>query len=194
MKDLKTEAQRRRAIAWAIALTADTPLEPEQYESELLEQYAKAELTLDQVLEKLDSRVQHVLYRSQATTPLTAGQLTDLLEESRAWNEQHQITGLLCYSDSGHFVQLLEGSSQHVNALFARIRRDSRHCQVLALSEKATNTRWFPDWQMAYAELDSCDFFWLIGYLEARGHNLVTPQIPIKQEPLLKLLKEFSKA
>lgn len=192
MKDLKTEVQRRRAIAWAIALTADTPLEPEQYESELLEQYAKGELTLNSVLEKLDNRVQHVLYRSRATTPLVAGQLTELLEESRIWNEQHQITGLLCYSGSGHFVQVLEGTSQHVHALFARIRRDPRHCQVVALSERATNTRWFPDWQMAFAELDSHDFFWLTGYLEARGHNLITPQIPIKQELLLKLLKEFS--
>ncbi|RZK24568.1 MAG: hypothetical protein EOO56_00790 [Hymenobacter sp.] len=193
MNELKNEAQRRRAIAWAIALTADTPLEPEQYESDLLELYALGKLTLDQVLAKLDNRVQHILYRSQATQPLTAGQLTDLLEESRAWNAQYQITGLLCYCTSGHFVQLIEGSAANVNALFARIRRDPRHHQVLALSDRATNTRWFPDWQMASSEMDSPDFFWLIGYLEARGHNLVMPQIPVKDGLLLTLLAEFSK-
>ena len=193
MSESETEAQRRRAIAWAIALTADTPLEPDHYEADLLEDYALGTLTLDQVLEKLDNRVQHVLYRSRATQPLTAGQLTDLLEESRLWNEQHQITGLLCYSASGHFVQLLEGSALNVNALFARIRGDSRHYQVLALSELATDTRWFPDWKMAFAEMDSPDFFWFISYLEARGYNLVAPQIPIKDELLLRLLTEFSK-
>jgi hypothetical protein len=191
MKETKDEVQRRRAIAWAIALTADTPLEPEQYEYDLLECYAQGTLTLDQVLSKLDNRVQHVLYRSRATVLLTPGQLNDLLEESRAWNKQHQITGLLCYCTSGHFVQVLEGSAQHVQALFARIRQDPRHCEVIALSDRATEMRWFSDWQMAFSELSSSDFFWLTSYLEARGHNLVEPQIPIRDELLLHLLKEF---
>jgi len=194
MEEPKNEAQRRRAVAWAIALAADTPLKPEQYECDLLESYAQGKLTLDQVLEKLDNRVQHVLYKSQATTLLTPSQLTDLLQESRAWNEQHHITGLLCYCTSGHFVQVLEGSAQDVHALFARIQRDPRHQQVIALSDRSTDTRWFPDWQMAFSELASSDFFWLISYLEAHGHNLVTPQIPIRDKLLLKLLKEFRQA
>ncbi len=114
-EDFPTEAARRRAIAWAIALTADTAWAPEQCESDLLESYALGELTIEQVLLQLDTRapfttaVQYVLYRSRAAHPLTPAQLTDLLEESRAYNEQHQLTGLLCYSNTGHFVQVLEG-------------------------------------------------------------------------------------
>ncbi len=47
MEDLPTEAARRRAIAWATALTAGTPMAPHAYEAALLERYAVGDLTLD---------------------------------------------------------------------------------------------------------------------------------------------------
>jgi hypothetical protein len=194
MKTPQTEAQRRHAIAWAIALTADTPLAPQQYEADLLEQYAQGSLTLDQIIERLDSRVQHVLYRSKARQPMSPDQLTELLEESRTWNEQHQITGLLCYSSDGHFVQVIEGPAAEVNELFARIRQDTRHYSVTALSQKASSTRWFADWKMALVQAEPAQYYWLIGYLEARGHNLVVPQMPIADPLLATLLESFSKA
>lgn len=192
MNEPRDEAQRRRAIAWAIALTANTHLAPEQYETDLLECYAQGVLSLDQVLLKLDSRVQHILYRSQAVRPLTEGQRTDLLEESRAWNEQHHITGLLCYSHSGHFVQIIEGATQDVHALFTKIRQDKRHQNISLLSDRASETRWFAGWEMAYAEADPQDFFWLLGYLEAHNHNLLKRQMPITEPLLLMLLNKFA--
>lgn len=194
MKEPQDEAQRRHAIAWAIALTAETHLAPDQYETDLLEQYARGKITLDQVLLRLDSRVQHILYRSQAVHPLTVGQRTELLEQSRAWNEQHHITGMLCYSSSGHFIQILEGSALNVHALFARIQQDERHHQIVLLSDKASATRWFPDWQMAYTEAEPHDLFWLMGYLDAHSHNLLHPQLPITEPLLLKLLTKFTQS
>jgi hypothetical protein len=194
----ETEGQRRRAIAWAIALTANTAWAPELYESDLLECYALGELTIDQVLLQLADRaprptlVQHVLYRSRAAHPLTSAQLTDLLEQARAYNQQHQLTGLLCYSSTGHFVQLLEGPAPEVHARYARIRQDARHQEVVTLSDQVGTTRWFSDWQMAYVGLDTQDYFWLIGYLDARLHHLVTPQIPVTDPHLLTLLDKFS--
>lgn len=186
------EEQRRRAVAWAIALTAETSLAPDLYEHDLLERYAQGELSLPQVLQQLDSRVHHILYRSQAVQLLTSGQLTELVEQSRQWNEQYHITGLLCYADSGHFVQVIEGPAQHVQALFVKIRQDRRHQHVTLLSDKASATRWFPDWQMALTEAHPHDYFWLLGYLEARGHNLVRPQLPVNDPQLLQLLQQFS--
>lgn len=140
MNDLQTEAERRKAIAWAIALTAETELAPDQYEAGLLERYAQGYLSLADVLHALDHRVHHLLYRSRALTPLSESQLTTLVEQSRAYNEKHRITGLLCYSQ-GHFVQVLEGSATDVHALYARIRQDKRHHQVQTLSDYATATR-----------------------------------------------------
>jgi hypothetical protein len=189
---LATEEQRRRAIAWAVALTANTTLAPDHYETDLLERYAQGELTLLQILDQLDNRIQHLLYRSKATHPLTPDQLTHLVEQSQHWNNKYHITGLLCYSSDGHFVQVLEGTAQDVHALYARIKQDTRHVQVTTLSDKATNTRWFTDWSMALVETAPSDFFWLIGYLEAKASNLVKPQIPIVDPRLLNLLNQFS--
>lgn len=194
MVALQDEAPRRRATAWAVALTADTQLAPDRYEFDLLESYAQGEYTLSQVLFKLDTRVQHLLYRSQAVERLTATQLTELLEQARTWNEAHGLTGLLCYGNDGHFVQVLEGHASEVHDLYAKIQQDKRHHNVQLLSDRATGSRWFTDWQMAFVEADTPDFFWLIGYLEARAHNLIMPQIPITEPLLLNLLAQFSKA
>lgn len=192
MAELQTEEQRRKAVAWAIALTAETNLAPEHYERELLEQYAQGMLTLTQVLYQLDHRVHHLLYRSQAVRLLDAADLTTLVEQSQAWNDSHGVTGLLCYSSSGHFVQVLEGDAAQVHAVFANIQQDKRHHHVQVLSDCATATRWFADWRMAFVAAEPHDFYWLLGYLEAKGHNLVRPQIPITSPLLVTLLQAFS--
>jgi hypothetical protein len=191
MKELHTETARRRAIAWAVSQTANTTLAPEAYESNLLEQYAQGKLTLTQVLELLDKRVHHLLYRSRSARSFTMTDLTALQEQSHAYNEAHDITGLLCYSE-GYFVQVLEGSAADVHLLFAKIRQDKRHYRVQALSDLASSQRWFADWRMALVQPEQNEFNWLLGYLEAKGHNLVQPQIPIIEPHLVQLLTEFS--
>jgi len=192
MMNEQDAAQRRHAVAWAIALTADTALAPDQYERELLHSYAQGALSLEQVLEQLDTRVQHLLYRSQAQHLLSSAQLTDLLQQSQALNEVNQITGLLCYSDDGHFVQVIEGSARDVHALYAKIQQDRRHCHVTLLGDKASATRWFADWRMALVHLPTNEFYWLLGYLEAKGHNPALSQVPINEPQLLTLLQQFS--
>ena len=192
MKELETEVQRRKAIAWAIGMTVGTRLAPQEYERELLEQYAQGHLTLGQVLARLDSRVHHLVYHSQATTLLSEAQLTQLVEQSQAWNAVHDITGLLCYSSTGHFVQVLEGSADVVHALMTNIKRDKRHSGVRILSDHTTDKRWFADWRMAFVSTEPHEYYWLMGYLEAKSCNLIRPQIPITSSALIELIKAFS--
>jgi len=118
--------------------------------------------------------------------------LTTLVEQSQQWNKDHNITGLLCYCSDGHFVQVLEGTSANVHTLFSRIQKDTRHTHVQALSDYASPTRWFTDWRMTLVQTEPAEFYWLIGYLEAKGHNLVKPQLPIDSPSLTTLLQKFS--
>jgi hypothetical protein len=192
MKEPQNETQRRDAVAWAIALTADTLLAHKQYEVDLLEQYARGTMSLDQVLESLEEQVQHLLYRSRALQPLTEDQLTDLLEQARTYNEAHNITGLLCYSSTGHFVQLLEGPAVEVHGLYARILQDQRHHELALLSDRGGTDRFFRDWKMALVETGPEEFFWLMGYLEAKTSNLLRQQMPVSDPLLFKLLEKFS--
>ena len=144
-----SDEARRRAVAWAVAVTADTPLAPKRYERQLLDRYQRGELTIEQVIQLLDTSVYQVLYRSRAVQPFNEEQLLDLLTRARAYNVQHQLTELLLYSDGG-FVQVLEGSEEVVRTLYGRIQQDPRHTQVVTISEGPGPGRRFSDWSMGF--------------------------------------------
>jgi hypothetical protein len=143
-----SEAQRRRAVAFALAFTAHTALAPGRYERHLLARYEQGELTIDQVSKRLENSVYYLLYHSRATTWPTEADLQHLLVHAREWNAKAGITGLLLYRD-GRYVQLLEGPENEVRALYARICRDPRHTQVVTVSQGLAPARRFPDWRMA---------------------------------------------
>jgi hypothetical protein len=138
------------------------------------------------------SPIDYLLYCSAAIRPFQEEQLADLLEQARAYNKRHSITGLLCY-DKGHFVQVLEGSPDEVNRLFARIERDPRHHHVQVLCRGTSSRREFVDWSMVFSKSDSQDFYWLISYLEAHHYQLLLPQVPVPEPSLLPLLRTFSR-
>jgi hypothetical protein len=176
------EAARRRAVAAAIALTANTPLAPKRYERQLLARFQMGELTIDEVLALLDNSPYHVLYRSRATQAPTEADLQALLEWSRTYNAQHQITGLLLYSD-GQFVQLFEGPEAVVRPLFARIQADPRHTQVVTVSEGPGPQRWFADWHMAFGHVAAPELHQTLQAMESQ-----TPPMLLIEDPHLQTL------
>lgn len=50
---METKTQRYRAVQWALAMTKNTPRAPQAYERQLLAQFIRGVLTIDQVLERL---------------------------------------------------------------------------------------------------------------------------------------------
>ncbi|MGI4821394.1 MAG: BLUF domain-containing protein [Janthinobacterium lividum] len=181
------EAVRRRAVAAAVALTANTPLAPKRYERQLLARNQAGELSIDEVLEQLDRSIYHVLYRSRATQAPTEADLHALLEWSRTYNTQQQITGLLLYSD-GHFVQLFEGPEAVVRPLYARIQADPRHTQVVTVSDGPGPQRWFADWHMAFGYVEPQELHYVLGAVETQKPSLMLIEDPHLQT----LLHAFS--
>lgn len=51
---MEGKTQRYRAVQWALAVTRNTELAPKLYERQLLAQYIRGVLTIDQVIECLD--------------------------------------------------------------------------------------------------------------------------------------------
>jgi hypothetical protein len=180
------EAARRRAVTAAIALTANTPLAPKRYERQLLARYQTGELTIDEVLALLEESTYHVLYRSQATQAPTEADLQTLLEWSRTYNAQHQITGLLLYSD-GQFVQLFEGTEAVIRDLYMRIQQDPRHTQVVTVSEGPGPQRWFADWNMAFGYVAAPELHQTLRVVETQA----PPLVPVEDPHLQTLLHAF---
>ncbi len=77
-----------------------------------------------------------------------------ILQEARSHNEKNGITGQLIYR-AGIFVQFLEGSRDKIEPLLGRILLDqSRHENLKVLFKQELSERLFPDWSMAYKQLD----------------------------------------
>jgi hypothetical protein len=48
------------------------------------------------------------------------------------------------------FAQVIEGPPEPVEGLWARIRADDRHCDIVTLIDEHAPSPWFPDWRVGY--------------------------------------------
>ena len=91
-----------------------------------------------------------MIYASAAVKPFSPTELTELLRKARIKNSRMGVTGMLLY-DRGSFLQVLEGESDQVGALYEIISKDPRHERVVKLLESTITARSFADWSMGFA-------------------------------------------
>jgi hypothetical protein len=97
-----------------------------------------------------------LVYRSQPFG-FEAAMLAGILSAARRNNPKLGITGaLVCRHDV--YLQLIEGPSDAIAGLYARILKDDRHLDVRLLLEEDMNERLFPAWAMLDDEAPS--LFW----------------------------------
>jgi hypothetical protein len=95
-----------------------------------------------------------LLYASRAVDGIDEAFLRSILEESRANNLEHGITGILCtHPAGGVFIQALEGGREAVNRLYGNIVRDRRHAEVTLLDFAEIEERRFASWKMGNVDL-----------------------------------------
>jgi hypothetical protein len=105
----------------------------------------------------------HLCYASTQTRPLTGQELAGLLNTARATNVDHGITGLLLHREDS-FLQVLEGEEADVRLIYDKIERDARHRDLKLLFAEQLGEREFPDWRMAFLELDGVEVQALPGF------------------------------
>lgn len=101
--------------------------------------------------------MKRIIYTSSARHNLKPAHITDILAASRDNNRAHQVTGLLVYHE-GVFLQVLEGPTDKVEQVYAKIARDWRHTNCRVLFDEPIVERAFAEWIMAYrlgAELEA---------------------------------------
>jgi hypothetical protein len=131
-----------------------------------------------------------LLYLSTASQWFGESDLRDLLAQTRTYNREHQVTGLLLYGQ-GHFMQLLEGERSVIVALYARILRDPRHHQVTTLVQQACSERCFPAWAMAFDSL-APPIDWPAGFLPLNDALLSRCVTKAQQMPVAESLSAFT--
>ena len=90
-----------------------------------------------------------IIYSSKSSTPMQSDDLEEILEHARVSNASKGITGALVYVD-GVFLQIVEGKSDVIQNLMARISGDVRHETIAVLWEGEIPSAVFSDWNMAY--------------------------------------------
>lgn len=116
------------------------------------------------------------LYASRARRPFTVDELDELLSRARKRNHADGLTGLLVFGGGG-FVQVVEGEPAAVDAVFARIARDSRH-EVLMHTSRPIPERHFPEWQMGYVRLGAAAERELSGFADIFDEACDLDRIP----------------
>jgi hypothetical protein len=100
------------------------------------------------------NEIHQLVYVSFAVRDFDHEDLKSILETSRKYNAQHEISGLLLYSNR-NIIQILEGQKEAVRDLFEKIRVDSRHQKVTLLSFEKATKRDFKEWAMGFKRVEA---------------------------------------
>lgn len=152
--------------------------------------------TVDPLETVEDSALVQLVYVSSITlsTRLKASIFDEVEGHARDHNEQHGITGTLCYGN-GHFLQCIEGKKLNVLALHKRIFADSRHKNVQILLLRVIDQRSFADWRMRLLFLER----WLWSPATKKQAMQLSPFLPFaphgwtskRTEQFLQIIKTF---
>ncbi|CAM3546445.1 hypothetical protein GCM10016272_09850 [Psychrobacter glaciei] len=152
--------------------------------------------TVDPLETVEDSALVQLVYVSSITlsTRLKASIFDEVEGHARDYNEQHGITGTLCYGN-GHFLQCIEGEKSNVLALQKRIFADSRHKNVQVLLLQVIDQRSFADWRMRLLFLER----WLWSPATKKQAMQLSPFLPFaphgwtskRTEQFLQIIKTF---
>lgn len=134
--------------------------------------------------------MQQLIYKSKATVPFDEEALSELLLQSRSWNHQEGITGVLLYSNE-RFVQVLEGSVAALSDLYGRLLRDPRHETVIRLVYRPIVARRFAQWSMAFHTANPEQMEQVLGYVDPDKLDLLRPDLQESYEPLFELIQNF---
>ncbi len=110
--------------------------------------------------------MKQLAYVSSAVHLMNDDELFNILKTARRKNHEHNITGVLLYSE-GTFIQALEGEPADVDAIFEAIEHDLRHKNIIKLLDMPLNERYFPDWTMGFATIDLDKARELTGFLSS---------------------------
>ena len=118
---------------------------------------------------RVASMLHQLFYSSVATRDFSQGDLVELLDRARDFNDRHRVTGALLYfSETREFFQILEGEQTIVQDLMRRIVDDPRHRGVQVAMEGPLEVRAFVDWSMG---------FHLVSPQESRRHLGYAPTV-----------------
>ena len=129
-------------------------------------------------------------YASKVTKPITREDLRSILSASWENNASRNLTGMLCHGND-RFLQCLEGERDAVESLYAVIRGDPRHKDIILLEQIDIPARHFEDWSMG--AVDVADDHVMAVIKGVTGRDIFYPE-DLKQDQIIGLIDGLKSA
>lgn len=100
--------------------------------------------------ERQTAMLSQLIYTSQAHEDLSPEALQAIASAAARNNARVEVSGLLIY-DQGCFLQVMEGEDAVILALYQRLKKDTRHTNVVKLIHEPIAQRRFAQWNMGLA-------------------------------------------
>ncbi|MBQ0736432.1 BLUF domain-containing protein [Aquimarina celericrescens] len=90
-----------------------------------------------------------ISYVSTVNPDLSNTDIAKLMDHVNVHNNTIGLTGILIYSE-GNFFQVLEGEEEIVKRMFERIKKDSRHYNIIKMLDKEMNDHSFSEYHSSF--------------------------------------------
>ena len=117
------------------------------------------DLSIEEINKRLDKQLMRLVYKSRSLVDGDGEKA--ILQAAQRNNPPLDVTGILV-SNSGWFLQVLEGPGANVQKLIKVIEADPRHCDFYVFSTGAVDQRYFSEWSMVSVNLDPSRFTQLV--------------------------------
>lgn len=131
-----------------------------------------------------------LIYHSTACVPCSTDERILFLQDIRLKNICLNVTGILLYHDR-KIMQIFEGEKAVVNDLFERIKKDTRHTDVIKLIDFKIKKRSYGDWSMAFRNLSDKGWLTIEGYLNLDDKQSVLEHATNKTAYLEMIINSF---
>lgn len=92
--------------------------------------------------------------------PMSTTSLSVLVGIAEGHNKANNITGVLM-TDRSTFVHVLEGTSDHLDSLIAKLSRDRRHKAFRVIARRAVSERQYNEWSLMLDLTHTTDAQWI---------------------------------
>ncbi|MEW7279852.1 BLUF domain-containing protein [Aquimarina sp. 2201CG1-2-11] len=93
-----------------------------------------------------------ISYVSTVNPTLSNSDITKLMDYVNTYNNAKGIIGILIYSD-GNFFQVLEGSKSVIQEMFEKIKKDTRHHNIIKMLDQEIEGPPFSEYHSSYTVL-----------------------------------------
>lgn len=117
-----------------------------------------------------------IFYISEIAETVTDIDVQVILGVAQVNNRRMDVTGMLAQSD-GHFAQVLEGRTDVMRTLLAKIAVDPRHRALRSLLQDSIERRQFSRWSMGLVRRDDMAEQMLVAHRDGCANNATARQL-----------------